>query len=144
VICDLWQDRTGKHRLGVSVIFITPNWEMHSICLGVRVFERQHSAESIKEGVEALLAEYLIKTPLCYVADNCSAAVAANTKLVDMTDQVVSELQEDYEELVGDVVDDEQLPPNEEALVELQKALHLPTTYLSSSTNQSVSNDTGK
>lgn len=78
----------------------------------------------------AILAEYGVGPPLCFVADNCSAAVSANTKLVDMTDEVIPELlRVDDEDIDVDVDDAEYtyLAPESDAVAHLRAALHLPT-----------------
>lgn len=48
IICDLWQDRTFSHRLGVSSIFIDDEWEVCHVSHGVTLFDHRHSSEEIK------------------------------------------------------------------------------------------------
>lgn len=48
VVCDLWRDIRGNHRLGVSVLFITLDWRMWNVCLCVQDFPVAHTAANIK------------------------------------------------------------------------------------------------
>ena len=47
VTADLWQDRRCIHRLGITLHFISSDWEMYQVSLGVYRFDVQHSSEEI-------------------------------------------------------------------------------------------------
>lgn len=86
---DLWKSRAKQHYLGVVVQFITGDWQLMKVCLGVKHINVSHTAQHIFDATTKLLTEFGV-TPSCYVADNASNQVLCNTKLADWSDSVGS------------------------------------------------------
>lgn len=82
---DLWKSRAGQHYLGVVVTFITLDWKMQSVCLGMIHVEERHTAENITALTQNILKKYNI-IPFCYVADNATNQVLSNDLLADWSD----------------------------------------------------------
>lgn len=47
-VVDLWQDRCGRHYVGLSITFIDNDWKMWAITLAVKPFPESHTSENIK------------------------------------------------------------------------------------------------
>jgi hypothetical protein len=47
-ILDLWRDLRGRHKLGLSLSFITDEWMQCDVCLAIEDFPEQHTSENIK------------------------------------------------------------------------------------------------
>ncbi len=56
--CDIWSTRRWEGVLGVVAHFISDDWQLQSICIGIKQMMERHTSENIKEAMKEILNKY--------------------------------------------------------------------------------------
>jgi hypothetical protein len=88
VVFDMWSDQYSKvPYIDISIQYYDKNFEKHNFNLALDCFEHPHTAQTIKDKIEAVLKFFQIRAKIITVTDNAANVKRAGIIMENCLDQ---------------------------------------------------------